>query len=218
MSWSRTRLQVPHAGEGTESDSWQVPPPSERSNPALANALFGDMASPSSGAAGAPAEAAGGESPFTFVGSEPVTEQEAMSVEEDPLMAEPPSQRLPPELPSEPVPATFDPADEGMDSLFSKAEEITVQDPSFPEPEPAVSPVSPVEEPAPETEDDLLRMEEEVRREAAERRRRKQEVTEAPAVEPVEAPASSESFVVPAEEAFSLSEGPRRWMDRAQPR
>jgi CheY-like chemotaxis protein len=37
---------VPQAGASEDSDPWQVPPPSERSNPALANALFGEMGVP----------------------------------------------------------------------------------------------------------------------------------------------------------------------------
>ena len=39
-------LTAPPAEPPPESDPWQVPPPSERSNPALANALFGDMSTP----------------------------------------------------------------------------------------------------------------------------------------------------------------------------
>ena len=76
--------------------------------------------------------------------------------------------------------------------------------------EPKTDPSAAEASPAPGVdEDELLRMEEEVRREAAERRRRKQEASASP--EPSETSAAStppaESFVsMPAEDAFSLSE------------
>ncbi|MBN1205854.1 MAG: hypothetical protein JXB05_13130, partial [Myxococcaceae bacterium] len=261
---------APHAAPPADADPWQVPPPSERSNPALVNALFGTpvplagwqtpmrqepsavseqeqvraqqasqvmdaafeqthqeveaaaVAELETALAARPVANPGGAPPagdaFTFVSGEPISELEAMGVSADPLFEGPEAMSLDSPLPADSVPATLEPA-AGVD--FSGAEEITVQDPSAVGAalELAPAPVLPDSTPAEGfDEDELRRLEEEVRLAAAERRRQKLEVPSEPvapelAREPSTAEHSAparelgESFVtVPAEEAFSLSE------------
>jgi hypothetical protein len=199
-------LAVPQAEDSPETDPWQVPPPSERSNPALANALFGEMGvapqvdwgTETAGAQGRAQEeqqrvrqavqamdaafeqthqeveaeavasletslAAQAAAPpeleppvaqeagaaFTFVGTEPVTEQEARAVSGDPVLMDPMDLEADTGLSMAQESVTVEASAGSVD--FSAAEEITVQDPAAAEPlaEPVPEPVAaePVSEP-----------------------------------------------------------------------